>query len=89
LGYLALGIESTLPIPQFISNARRHTCVGLSDLTVLFWLLGDVFKTAYFFLRGSPWQFCITAVLTVMWDVGESSGRRSVVQGDRADLLDG
>lgn len=70
LGYLALGTESTLPIPQFIANARRRSCHGLSDLTVLFWLLGDLFKTAYFFVRGNPWQFRITAVVTVLWDLG-------------------
>ncbi|KAI5449885.1 hypothetical protein NCC49_003894 [Naganishia albida] len=70
LGYLALGIESTLPVPQFISNARRRTCAGLSDLTVLFWLLGDLFKTAYFFVRASPWQFRIAAVVTLAWDLG-------------------
>ncbi|GHJ88413.1 hypothetical protein NliqN6_4815 [Naganishia liquefaciens] len=70
LGYIALGIESTLPIPQFISNWQRKSCAGLSDLTVLFWLLGDLFKTAYFFVRGNPWQFRITAIVTVLWDIG-------------------
>lgn len=86
LGYLALGIESTLPIPQFISNARRRTCAGLSDLTVLFWLLGDLFKTAYFFLRASPWQFRIAAVVTLAWDLGECRFGR--IRNASADVAD-
>jgi hypothetical protein len=70
LGYIALGIESTLPIPQFISNWKRKSCAGLSDLTVLFWLLGDLFKTAYFFVKGNPWQFRIAGITTILWDIG-------------------
>lgn len=28
-------------------------------------------RTAYFFLRGNPIQFKVTAILTVCWDLGE------------------
>jgi hypothetical protein len=29
-------------------------------------------RTAYFFLRGNPIQFKITAIITVCWDLGMS-----------------
>jgi len=68
LGYIALTIESTLPIPQFISNYRRKSTYGFRDSTLAGWFGGDVFKTVYFFVRHQPAQFQITACMTVAWD---------------------
>ncbi|ORY33113.1 PQ loop repeat-domain-containing protein [Naematelia encephala] len=68
LGFIALTIESTLPIPQFISNFQRKSTYGLRASTLAGWFFGDSFKTIYFFLRHSPIQFKITAIMTVCWD---------------------
>lgn len=48
LGYLALGLESTLPIPQLISNQKRKSLSGFSIIVLLGWVGGDLFKTGYF-----------------------------------------
>ncbi|WVQ63896.1 uncharacterized protein L199_002052 [Kwoniella botswanensis] len=68
LGFVALTIESTLPIPQFISNFKRKSCYGFRSSTLAGWFFGDAYKTVYFFIRGSPIQFKVTAILTLCWD---------------------
>jgi hypothetical protein len=44
LGFIALFIESTLPIPQFIANYKRKTCYGFRSSTLAGWVFGDSFK---------------------------------------------
>ncbi|KAK1922591.1 PQ loop repeat-domain-containing protein [Papiliotrema laurentii] len=68
LGFIALTIESTLPIPQFISNWRRKSTYGFRISTLAGWFFGDAYKTVYFFLRQSPLQFKVTAIMTLCWD---------------------
>ncbi|AFR94818.2 hypothetical protein C343_02904 [Cryptococcus neoformans C23] len=68
LGFIALTIESTLPIPQFIANYRNKSCYGFRASTLAGWFFGDAFKTVYFFMRGSPIQFKVTAIMLVCWD---------------------
>ncbi|WWC64022.1 uncharacterized protein I303_106628 [Kwoniella dejecticola CBS 10117] len=68
LGFIALTIESTLPIPQFVSNFQRKSCYGFRSSTLAGWFFGDAYKTVYFFLRGSPIQFKVTAIMTLCWD---------------------
>ncbi|OCF56459.1 hypothetical protein L486_06403 [Kwoniella mangroviensis CBS 10435] len=68
LGFVALTIESTLPIPQFISNFKRKSCYGFRSSTLAGWFFGDAYKTVYFFIRGSPIQFKVTAIMTLCWD---------------------
>jgi len=75
LGFVSLTIESTLPIPQFISNYQRRSTYGFRASTLAGWLFGDTFKTAYFFLRHAPIQFRVTAILTVCWDCAVLSQR--------------
>ncbi|KAL1407633.1 hypothetical protein Q8F55_007066 [Vanrija albida] len=70
LGYLALTIESTLPVPQFISNFRRKSCYGFRSTTLAGWLFGDTFKTGYYFIRNNPLQFKVTGIMTICWDIG-------------------
>ncbi|KAF8920739.1 hypothetical protein CPB85DRAFT_506001 [Mucidula mucida] len=57
LGFVALGLESTLPIPQLISNFKRKSLYGFRMSTLIGWAGGDAFKTVYFFLQESPLQF--------------------------------
>ncbi|KIM34483.1 hypothetical protein M408DRAFT_60351, partial [Serendipita vermifera MAFF 305830] len=72
LGFVSLGLESTLPIPQLISNFKQKSLYGFSMLTLLGWLGGDGFKTAYFFFQHSPLQFTVCAIFQLSIDVGES-----------------
>ncbi|EIE91238.1 hypothetical protein RO3G_15949 [Rhizopus delemar RA 99-880] len=57
LGVLSLGIESTLPLPQCISNYRHRSTQGFSLLVLVSWFLGDGFKLFYFVFTQSPAQF--------------------------------
>ncbi|RPB03531.1 hypothetical protein L873DRAFT_1633082, partial [Choiromyces venosus 120613-1] len=49
VGYVALGVEATLPIPQVLSNQRSRSCDGFRLSVLASWLLGDVMKMLYFF----------------------------------------
>ncbi|KAG9312891.1 hypothetical protein JVU11DRAFT_6324 [Chiua virens] len=69
LGFLALGLESTLPLPQFISNYKHKSLFGFRASTMLGWTAGDAFKTAYFFLQGSSLQFKVCAIFQLSVDM--------------------
>jgi len=69
LGFVALGLESTLPIPQLISNYNRRSLYGFRTSTLVGWAGGDSFKAAYFFLQGSPIQFKACAVFQLSIDL--------------------
>ncbi|KAH9989843.1 hypothetical protein BJV77DRAFT_1145000 [Russula vinacea] len=68
LGFFSLGLESTLPIPQFISNYKQKSLYGFRLSTLAGWVGGDSFKAVYFFVQGSPLQFKICAVFQLSVD---------------------
>ncbi|KAF9054308.1 hypothetical protein BJ165DRAFT_702093 [Panaeolus papilionaceus] len=68
LGFIALGLESTLPIPQLISNYRQRSLYGFRMSTLVGWFGGDSFKTVYFFLQQSPLQFKVCAIFQLSID---------------------
>ncbi|KAJ8522732.1 hypothetical protein ONZ45_g698 [Pleurotus djamor] len=68
LGFAALGLESTLPIPQLISNYKQRSLYGFRLSTLLGWLGGDSFKTGYFFWQESPLQFKVCAIFQLSID---------------------
>ncbi|KAJ7453942.1 hypothetical protein B0H11DRAFT_264913 [Mycena galericulata] len=68
LGFVALGLESTLPIPQLISNYKQRSLYGFRMSTLIGWAGGDGFKTAYFFWQGSPIQFKACAIFQLSID---------------------
>jgi solute carrier family 66, member 2 len=72
LGSVGLGIEATLPIPQFISNFRRKSVAGFRASVIITWLLGDIFKTSYFFVGEAnvAWQFKACAIVQFVFDLG-------------------
>ncbi|KAF8582772.1 hypothetical protein K439DRAFT_130660 [Ramaria rubella] len=70
LGFLALGIESMLPVPQLISNFKQRSLWGFRLSTLIGWLGGDSFKTAYFFVQRSPLPFKVGAIFQLSVDVG-------------------
>jgi len=68
-GFVALGLESTLPIPQLISNYRQRSLYGFRMSTLIGWVAGDSFKIVYFFLQQSPLQFKVCAIFQVSIDI--------------------
>ncbi|PWN26755.1 hypothetical protein BDZ90DRAFT_205437, partial [Jaminaea rosea] len=72
LGLYALGLESTLPLPQLIANQKRRSLAGFRLSVLAGWSLGDLFKVVYFlFLKpGSPFQFLAGALFSLSVDIG-------------------
>ena len=72
LGFIALGIEATLPIPQFLSHYRHKSVAGFRPSVIIAWLLGDVFKTSYFLFGDANvnWQFKACAIVQISFDLG-------------------
>ncbi|KAH9935861.1 uncharacterized protein BXZ73DRAFT_89360 [Epithele typhae] len=68
LGFVALGLESTLPIPQLISNYKQRSLYGFRMSTLVGWFGGDAFKTVYFFLQELPLQFKVCAIFQLSID---------------------
>ncbi|KZP01423.1 hypothetical protein CALVIDRAFT_532188 [Calocera viscosa TUFC12733] len=72
LGYFALGLESTLPLPQMYSNWVNKTLYGFRITTLGGWLIGDTFKVTYFFIKNAPIQFKIFAIFSLSVDLSTS-----------------
>lgn len=73
LGALALSIEATLPIPQFLANQRTRSISGVRLSMIGSWVVGDVLKGIYFFSGVSdkvslPFKAC--AVTQMVFDFG-------------------
>ncbi|KAF8801272.1 hypothetical protein BYT27DRAFT_7115291 [Phlegmacium glaucopus] len=84
LGFVALGLESTLPIPQLISNYRQRSLYGFRMSTLIGWVGGDAFKTVYFFRHHSPLQFKVCAIFQLSIDCVIIAQR--VVYGNAAPM---
>ena len=81
LGFVALGLESTLPIPQLLSNFKQRSLYGFRMSTLLGWVGGDAFKTVYFFLKDNPLQFKVCAIFQLSVDVAICAQR--VIYGNK------
>ena len=71
LGYTALAIEATLPLPQILNNQRRRCCKGFRLSVLANWLVGDAFKMVFFFVKDSsdvPWAFKLCGVFQACCD---------------------
>ncbi|VDB84846.1 unnamed protein product [Peniophora sp. CBMAI 1063] len=68
LGFVALGIESTLPFPQLYNNFKNKTLYGFRLSTLAGWVGGDAFKAAYFFSQGSPIPFKFGSIVQLSAD---------------------
>lgn len=51
--------------PQFLRNFNNKSTQGMSITMVIFWTIGDMFKTGYFIFRHAPTQFWICGTLQV------------------------
>ncbi|KAG8994606.1 hypothetical protein FRB94_012655 [Tulasnella sp. JGI-2019a] len=69
LGFVALGLESTLPLPQLYSNYNNKTLYGFETITLMGWVGGDAYKTVYFFILHSPLQFKVCGAFQLATDL--------------------
>ncbi|KDQ61619.1 hypothetical protein JAAARDRAFT_123350 [Jaapia argillacea MUCL 33604] len=49
VGFVSLGLESTLPIPQLVSNYKQRSLYGFRASTLVGWVGGDSFKLGLLF----------------------------------------
>ncbi|CAI2178496.1 20252_t:CDS:2 [Funneliformis geosporum] len=68
LGFAALGIESTVPMPQTLQNFQKKSVAGFSPVILLTWFFGDAFKAFYYTHTGAPLQFILCGVVQLMVD---------------------
>ncbi|KAF3926648.1 hypothetical protein ABW21_db0200568 [Orbilia brochopaga] len=69
LGYLALGIEATLPIPQVVANYRNQSCKGFRVSVIIFWLIGDCLKGVFFSYSQTPMVFKLCGLCQFCFDL--------------------
>jgi solute carrier family 66, member 2 len=71
LGYTALAVEATLPLPQMAENYRKRSCKGFRFSVLANWLLGDVMKMVFFFNADGnvPWAFKLCGIFQFACDV--------------------
>ncbi|ORX95422.1 hypothetical protein K493DRAFT_182058, partial [Basidiobolus meristosporus CBS 931.73] len=68
LGYLSMGIEATVPMPQAYFNYRRKSVSGFSIVIIGTWFLGDLFKTQYYYFHDVPVQFLLCGIVQLSVD---------------------
>ncbi|GAA5966316.1 hypothetical protein JCM8115_004827 [Rhodotorula mucilaginosa] len=70
LGFVALGLEATLPIPQVIANYRAKSTAGFRHSVLASWAIGDAVKTIYFFVTpNNPLQFKLCGLFQLSIDL--------------------
>lgn len=69
LGFVSLGIEATVPLPQAISNYKRKSVKGFSLYVMAMWFGGDSFKLFYFIFTGAPLQFVMCGAIQLSIDM--------------------
>ncbi|KAJ4293373.1 hypothetical protein N0V90_008656 [Kalmusia sp. IMI 367209] len=87
LGYIALTVEATLPLPQLLANYQRRGCKGFRPSVIVNWIIGDTFKMWFFFASSSgavPWAFKICGIFQAVCDLG--LGLQWWVWGDGPDI---
>ncbi|KAF2191701.1 PQ loop repeat protein [Zopfia rhizophila CBS 207.26] len=90
LGYVALAIEATLPLPQLLSNYQRRGCKGFRVSVIINWIIGDTFKMWFFFASDSdsvPLGFKVCGVFQALCDLG--LGAQFWIWGDGPEDVEG
>lgn len=54
LGFLSSAIESQVAVPQMYMNYKVKSCGGLSIVLILNWIVGNVFKIAFYLRTEAP-----------------------------------
>ncbi|KAF9518342.1 hypothetical protein BS47DRAFT_1371132 [Hydnum rufescens UP504] len=87
IGYFALGLESTLPLPQLLSNYRQRSLYGFRASTLIGWVAGDSFKTGYFILQKAPLQFIVNSLYHPILRLAYGTAQPSIPP-DEEDILE-
>lgn len=66
--YTSTLIESTLCMPQALTNWRNKSTFGLNKSLVASWISGDAFKLGYYILSEAPLPFTICAIIQLIVD---------------------
>ncbi|KPI84518.1 hypothetical protein ABL78_6428 [Leptomonas seymouri] len=69
VGYVSLGIEALLVLPQILRNARRRSTEGLSVVLILTWVGGDIIKVAYYIYAKQALPFIVCGIFQILLDV--------------------
>ncbi|KAK4051249.1 emp24p/erv25p- protein [Microbotryomycetes sp. JL201] len=69
LGFFALGLEATLPVPQLLTNYERKSTAGFRLSVLASWVGGDAFKFVYFLIKDSPIAFRVCAAFQLGVDL--------------------
>ncbi|GAA6027533.1 hypothetical protein JCM8097_007909 [Rhodosporidiobolus ruineniae] len=69
LGFLALGLEATLPVPQLLTNFSHKSTAGFRLSVLAGWAFGDAYKTIYYFTTPTTLPFKACAVFQLSVDV--------------------
>lgn len=71
IGYAALAVEATLPLPQILNNQRSRSCKGFRLSVLINWLIGDVMKMSFFFLSETTitWAFKLCGLFQFACDM--------------------
>ncbi|KAF1962499.1 hypothetical protein CC80DRAFT_531364 [Byssothecium circinans] len=73
LGFVALTVEATLPLPQLLANWNRRGCKGFRPSVIANWIVGDTFKMWFFFASAEgevPTAFKVCGVFQAVCDLG-------------------
>lgn len=69
IGYLGLGIEALLPLPQVVKNQKSRSCTGFRLSVLISWLIGDAMKILYFSnAQHIGTQFKVCAAVQMVFD---------------------
>lgn len=68
IGYISLGCEATLVLPQILKNVRRQNTCGLNRVLVFTWISGDFIKVMYFLLLHQPLPFLLCGIFQLCLD---------------------
>lgn len=65
MGIINIFIEGALAIPQVLEISKTKNVDNISVVLIACWFIGDLLKTYYFFVSGSPFQFSILGMIQV------------------------
>lgn len=65
LGYISTAIDVLLGLPQIYTNYKLKSSHSLSTLMIVSFLLGDSFRTYYYIITKSPFQFLLCGILQI------------------------
>ena len=65
LGYISTAIDVLLGLPQIYNNYKLKDPHSLSTLMITSFLLGDTFRTYYYIITKSPFQFTLCGILQI------------------------